>query len=160
MLVTLFQPLCKLWSKQIKTEAKQNTNNTVAKTEQRLYVPWIIFAWICVCMHGGAEHLHKSLRFPAKEDKYIHPAYPHLWLQENTDSCVGKRKFLWFVRQHNCACRGACRSHMLSRQYKRRTDAASAVQWALTTWNYSLCSWKVPFYSFAPGNGNRGWGIY
>lgn len=69
-------------------------------------------------------------------------------------------QFRGFVKQHNCACRGACRSHTINRQYKRRTDAASAVQWALTTWNYSLCSWKVAFYSCAPGNGNKGWDIH
>lgn len=65
-------------------------------------------------------------------------------------------QFCWFVKQHNCAHWGFCRSHTINRQYKTRTDAASAIQWALTTWNYSLCSWKVAFYFWAPGNSNKG----
>lgn len=69
-------------------------------------------------------------------------------------------QFHWFVKLHNCARRGICRTHIVNRQYKARTDAASAIQWPLTTWNYSLCSWKVAFYFSAPGNGNKGCGIY
>lgn len=69
-------------------------------------------------------------------------------------------QFHWFVKLHNCARWGVCRSHIINRQYKTRTDAASAIQWALTTWNYSPCSWKVAFYSSAPGNGNKGCDIH
>lgn len=83
--------------------------------------------------------------------KHIHPVCPHLWLWENTDSCVAKKQCCSFMKRHHCARRGASSIDNTGEEQMQPPQHNGLWQHGIT----ASAAEKWLFYSFAPGNCNK-----